>query len=147
MSGKDELTPREREVLVLRRASAIRRVAAWSLVALLLVLGPACGDDGSAPSTDCREDSTTNTEPGPTSDTVAVTASGTLCDGPRDVIVVRQPSETETIGQQIQRDRYAVIGSVEPGEFDVRIPIGPVVRLRDGTELRPATDKFEVGFR
>jgi hypothetical protein len=108
----------------------------------------ACGDSEHAPSAACNDSTTSTTEPGPSGDTVVVMASGTLCgDGPQEVVVVREPAETETIGQQIQRDRYAVIGSVEPGEFDIRITIGPVVRLRDGTELRPASDNFEVGFR
>jgi hypothetical protein len=117
------------------------------LAALLLVLGPACGDDESLRTPGCNDSTTSSTEPDPTSDTVVVTATGTLCDGPRDVIVVREPTETETMGQQIQRNRYAVIGTVQPGPFDIRIPIGPVVRLRDGSELRPASEKFEVGFR
>ena len=107
-----------------------------------------CGDGGSAPPAPCNDSTISRTESGATGGTVVVLVAGTLCgDTPRDVVVVRQPFETETIGQQIQRDRYAVIGSVEPGEFDIRITIGPVVRLRDGTELRPTSDKFEVGFR
>lgn len=98
----------------------------------------ACGDGGSAPPAACNDSTTSTTEPGPTSDTVVVMAREKLCgDGLQEVVVVREPAETETIGQQIQRDRYAVIGSVEPGEFDVRITINPVVRLRDGTELPP----------
>lgn len=51
------------------------------------------------------------------------------------------------MGQQVQRNRYAVIGTVQPRAFDTRITIGPVVQLRDGSELRPALDRFEVGFR
>lgn len=108
----------------------------------------ACGDGGRTAPDDCDDSTTTITEPGPTSDTVFVTASGTLCgDTARDIIVVREPAETETLGQQVQRDRYAVIGSVGPGDFNIRIPIGPVLQLRDGTELRPASDKFELAFR
>ncbi|MEO8539458.1 MAG: hypothetical protein ABI577_06925 [bacterium] len=109
---------------------------------------PACGESEHAPSAACNDSTTSTTEPGPSSDTVVVTASGTICGGrPLEVLVIREPSETDTMGQQVQRDRYAIIGSVEPGKFDVRIPIGPVVQLRDGSELRPASDKFEVGFR
>lgn len=108
----------------------------------------ACGDDGSTPPAVCSESRTNSTEAGLSSDTVVVTVSGTLCgDDPQEVIIVWQPAETDTVGQQIQQDRYAVIGSAQPGAFDIRIPIGPVVQLLDGTELRPASDRFEVGFR
>lgn len=95
----------------------------------------------------CDGSTTWLTETGATTGTVVVIASGRLCgDSPQEVVVVRRPSETETIGQQIQRDRYAVIGSVEPGGFEIRIPIGPVVQLRDGTELRPASEPVRSGI-
>lgn len=119
-----------------------------SYAAAVAITAAACGGGASSPSPACNDSTTWLTETGATTGTVVVTASGTICgDDPQEVVVVRQPSETETIGQQIQRARYAVIGSVEPGEFDIRITIGPVVRLRDGTELRPASDPFQVAFR
>lgn len=121
---------------------------ALSYAAAVAITVAACGGGASAPSTACDDSTTWLTETAATTGIVVVTATGTICgDDPHDIVVVRQPSETETIGQQIQRDRYAVIGSVEPGEFDIRITIGPVVRLRDGTELRPASDAFQVAFR
>ena len=108
----------------------------------------ACGDGGTTAPARCSESTTSSTEAGATSDTVVVAASGTHCgDRPLEVVVIREPSETDTMGQQVQRDRYAVIGPVQPDGFEIRIPIGPVVQLRDGTELRPASDKFEIGFR
>ena len=130
-------------------ATAVRRLLpAISYAAAVGMTVAACGDGGPTAPADCNDSTTTSTERGPSSDTVVVTASGTLCgDTPRDIIVVRRPSETETVGQQVQRDRYSVIGSAEPGEFDIRITIGSVVQLRDGTELRPASDPFVVALR
>lgn len=130
-------------------ATAVRRLLpAISYAAAVGMTVAACGDGGRTAPDDCDDSTTTSTERGPSSDTVVVTASGTLCgDTPRELIVVRQPAETETLGQQVQRDRYALIGSVGPGTFDIRITIGPAVRLRDGTELRLATDAFQVELR
>ena len=130
-------------------ATAVRRLLpAICSAAVVGMTVAACGDGGPTAPADCNDSTTTSTERGPSSDTVVVTASGTLCgDTPRGLIVVRQPAETETLGQQVQRDRYALIGSVGPGTFDIRITIGPVVRLRDRTELPLATDTFQVELR
>lgn len=125
-------------------STAVRRLLpAISYAAAVGMTVAACGDGGRTAPDDCDDSTTTSTERGPRPQRVVVTASGTLCgDTPRELVVVRQPAETETLGQQVQRDQYALIGSVGPGTFDIRITIGPAVRLRDGTELRLATDAF-----
>lgn len=112
--------------------------AILSCAAAVGVTMTACGDDSSTrPTVACSDSTTTSTEPGPASATVVVAAAGTHCgDSPLEVVVIREPSEPGTMGQQIRRNRYAVIGTVQPGAFDIRIPIGSVVRPLDGTELR-----------
>lgn len=122
------------------------------LVLAAAALAVACADDDvqpPAPTPTCAGyEITTGTKPGATTDIVVVTATGTHCGGKAlEVVIIREPPAGETIGQQFRSNRFVVVATVDQESFDVSVPIGPVLRLLDGSELRPAQDKFEVGFR